>query len=204
MQAFKGRRLLLPLAVGLVALAIGGVAWASIPSNGGVFTACVTPSSGAVRLIDPSLPKSNKESHCTSAETQVTWNQEGQPGIAGPTGPPGAKGAKGAMGPAGATGATGAPAATLWADVNENGLVQGSGVTSVTVTPNPNYIPIATVTFDRNVSACAYNATEVTNNDGGGGYFVSQTPQDSPDQLDIPLDIPADSSFVETSLVVTC
>ena len=47
-------------------------------------------------------------SHCTPAETQVSWNQQGQTGPTGPAGAKGDTGATGAQGPAGAAGATGA------------------------------------------------------------------------------------------------
>jgi hypothetical protein len=44
----------------------------------GAFHACVTDG-GALRLIDPSQPTSAKIQHCTTAETPVTWNQQGPP-----------------------------------------------------------------------------------------------------------------------------
>jgi hypothetical protein len=87
------RRLLL-VATALFVVA-GGVAYATIPGGGGLYTACMLRNVGTVRLIDTSLPSSNLMSHCTSLETRVTWNQEGQPGAQGL---PGAKGADGAPG----------------------------------------------------------------------------------------------------------
>ncbi|HVM56702.1 MAG TPA: hypothetical protein VMT74_04495, partial [Gaiellaceae bacterium] len=60
----------------LFALA-GGIAYATIPDSGKVYTACMLKSIGTIRLIDPSLPAHNLMSHCTSLETQVTWNQQG-------------------------------------------------------------------------------------------------------------------------------
>ena len=85
----------------------GGVAYATIPSGGGVYTACVLKGVGTIRLIDTSLPSSNLLGHCTSLETQVSWNQSGQPGAPGPQGPAGAKGDAGAVGATGATGPAG-------------------------------------------------------------------------------------------------
>lgn len=76
------------LVVGIVAVA-AGVAYATIPDSGGVYTACMLKNVGTLRLIDPSLPSANLMSHCTSRETQITWNQKGQPGPTGPAGPPG-------------------------------------------------------------------------------------------------------------------
>src|SRR2546421_11434418 len=93
-RKMKGRRVVVSVAV-VAAVAAGGVAYAAIPNSSGVFTGCVLKSNGQVRLIDPSLD-SGPLSRCRPNETQVTWNQQGQPG------------ATGASGAAGATGATGA------------------------------------------------------------------------------------------------
>ena len=87
-----------------------GIAYATIPDSGNVYTACMLKSIGTVRLIDTSLPASNLMGHCTPFETKITWNQQG---LAGAQGPPGQKGdigpagADGAQGPKGDTGDTG-------------------------------------------------------------------------------------------------
>jgi hypothetical protein len=103
----KGRRALLRrgtvLAVLAAALVAGGVAYAAIPDSGGVYTACMLKHVGTLRLIDTTLPSSSPMSHCTTYETQVTWNQTGQQGQQGPQGP---KGDIGPRGPAGADGLT--------------------------------------------------------------------------------------------------
>jgi hypothetical protein len=101
------RRRLVRLAVVTVALmgAVAGIAYATIPGSGGVFTACVQKSTGNVRLIDPSV--GGKDGQCGPPENQVTWNQLGQPGATGATGATGPTGATGATGPSGATGAMG-------------------------------------------------------------------------------------------------
>jgi hypothetical protein len=80
-----GRRgvLLVVAAVGL--LVAGGAAYATIADSGGVLTACRLNSNGSLRLIDPSS-SSGPLSHCTANETQVSWNQDGQPGAAGKDG----------------------------------------------------------------------------------------------------------------------
>jgi len=111
MGRFFGRRQrrLLVVAAALFVVA-GGVAYATIPDSGKVYTACMLRNVGTVRLIDTSLPSSNLMSHCTSAEVAVTWNQQGQAGpvgAKGDPGPPGAQGLKGDPGPAGADGAAG-------------------------------------------------------------------------------------------------
>ncbi len=100
---------LFAVATALFAVA-GGIAYATIPDSGNVYTGCMLKNIGTVRLIDPSLPSHNLMSHCTALETKITWNQQGQagtPGPAGPKGDTGAPGPKGDTGPAGADGAQG-------------------------------------------------------------------------------------------------
>jgi len=94
------------LTAALFALA-AGIAYATIPDGGKVYTACMLKNVGTIRLIDPSLPAHNLMSHCTPFETQVTWNQQGQAGAPGPQGPPGVKGDTGDTGPAGPQGPKG-------------------------------------------------------------------------------------------------
>jgi hypothetical protein len=90
---------------------------------------------GTVRLIDPSLPASSLMSHCTSLETQITWNQQGQPGpqgpagAAGPAGPQGPKGDTGDAGPAGPQGPQGPKG-----DKGDTGPAGPSGNDGVSVT----------------------------------------------------------------------
>jgi hypothetical protein len=68
--------------VGAVALlAVAGVAYATIPDAAGVYTACRLNGVGTIRLIDPSGPSTSLLSHCTSFETQITWNQKGKNGM---------------------------------------------------------------------------------------------------------------------------
>jgi hypothetical protein len=90
----KRRELLAALigAVAATALA-GGVAWAAIPGEGGVYTACMLKNVGTVRLIDKSLPPASLMSHCKPAlEVEVSWNRQGQQGLQGIQGPPGEDG----------------------------------------------------------------------------------------------------------------
>jgi len=100
------RGLVLGVAAMLTLAVAGGIAYATIPDGNKVSTACMLKATGTIRLIDPSLPSSNLLGHCDSRlETQVSWNQQGQPGAAGP---PGAKGDSGPSGPQGQSGDTGA------------------------------------------------------------------------------------------------
>src|SRR5690349_18532921 len=88
----RSKRYVVAGAVVGLAAAVGGTAWATIPDSGGAYTACMLKNVGSVRLIDPSL--GNKMlGRCSAAETQITWNQKGEPGAAGPSGLPGANGA---------------------------------------------------------------------------------------------------------------
>src|SRR3954454_4516832 len=81
------RKVLVAGVVGVAALAIaGGVAFATIPDSGRVYTACVLKNVGTVRLIDTSLGASSLMGRCTALETQITWNQQGQKGDPGATG----------------------------------------------------------------------------------------------------------------------
>jgi uncharacterized repeat protein (TIGR02543 family) len=99
----KRKRLITTAAGTLVAATIAGVAWASIPGAGNVYTACMLKGVGTIRLIDKSLPSTNLMSRCTDKETEISWNQTGQPGPVGP------QGSKGDVGPAGPQGAKGDP-----------------------------------------------------------------------------------------------
>ena len=104
-----GRRLSVLVVAGLAVAC--AAAYATIPSSGNVYTACELTHVGTIRLIDPTLPSSSLMSHCTAFETQVSWNQTGQPGPVGPPGPKGDTGAPGTPGPQGPAGNDGAPGA---------------------------------------------------------------------------------------------
>ena len=91
---------LFAVATALFAVA-GGIAYATIPDSGNVYTGCMLKNVGTVRLIDPSLPSHNLMSHCTPFETKINWNQEGQAGTPGPAGPKGDTGVTGAKGETG-------------------------------------------------------------------------------------------------------
>ena len=82
----RTRIVLAGLALG--AALVGGIAWATVPADNSLYTACKLKATGTIRLIDPSGPSSSLLSRCTSLETQITWNQNGQKGDAGPAGAP--------------------------------------------------------------------------------------------------------------------
>jgi hypothetical protein len=102
------RRDLIAAAAGALATTAlaGSVAWAAIPGEGNVFSACMRKDTGSVRLIDKSLPATNSMSKCKPfTETEVSWNQQG------PQGNPGEPGAAGANGRDGEDGISVASAA---------------------------------------------------------------------------------------------
>ena len=96
----RGRYSVVFVVAALVAL--GGIAYATIPDASGVINGCYSKTSGALRVIDKALGQ-----NCSSAENALNWNQTGPTGPTGPTGATGATGAKGDKGDKGDTGATG-------------------------------------------------------------------------------------------------
>jgi hypothetical protein len=94
MHSPRPRRPTAPLVISVLALmvALGGVAYSSIPDASGVIHGCyTTQGSRTLRVID------SAES-CLGSETALNWSQQGP---AGPTGPAGAQGPQGAQGPPG-------------------------------------------------------------------------------------------------------
>lgn len=81
-------------------LAMGGVAYATIPSNG-VISGCYTKSGGTLRVIDATTGS------CSPKETSLNWNVQGAAGPQGPAGATGEKGAPGEKGDAGVIGPQG-------------------------------------------------------------------------------------------------
>ena len=78
MKPSRHRRGVRFLATTIVVLSLaGGIAYATIPYNGNVFTACIKKV-GTIRLIDPSLGNSSLMGHCTALETQIKFNEQGQ------------------------------------------------------------------------------------------------------------------------------
>lgn len=107
----KLSRRALILAVTALAVTVGGsVAYATIPASNGTINGCYEKRTGTLRVID-----SDAGAKCTSFETPITWNQQGQKGPtgpAGPSGPPGADGGRGPTGPSGTDGTRGPTGAT--------------------------------------------------------------------------------------------
>lgn len=171
MKSLRGRRRWIAAAVVVVALAAAAIAYAAIPDANGVYTACKLNATGTIRLIDPSLASTSLLGHCTSLETQISWNQRGQTGAAGKDGLPGKDGVNGTNGIDGNDGAPGLPGKE-----GANGQ-DGVSVTSAVEAPGTN-CPTGGSKF----TAAGGNATFACNgargNDGapgtGGGrnYFT--------------------------------
>jgi hypothetical protein len=81
----RKRLLIAALIVGGL-LSAAGIADAVIPDAGGVYHACMLKNTGTIRLIDSSLSPSSLLSHCTSLETEISWNKQGVPGTNGTNG----------------------------------------------------------------------------------------------------------------------
>src|SRR5215831_12123690 len=135
----RSRRLVVALATAGAVFGIASAVQADIP-DGGVIHGCYgkagTPYRGQLRVRD-----SSQGEQCRAYENPLDWNQTGQTGATGATG---------------ATGPTGAPATALWAVVESTGTtIRSSGSTGATHIATGEY----EVDFNRDVSACAYEAT---------------------------------------------
>jgi hypothetical protein len=100
----RGRVLRLPV-VSVVVLAVSagiavgaGVVTTPWQDASGVYHACVLTKVGTMRVIDTTLPASSPLQHCTSLETEITWNRVGPQGAQGIQGLPGSQGAQGPQG----------------------------------------------------------------------------------------------------------
>ena len=131
-------RLLLVIGAAAVGAVVGGVAWATIPSSGNVFNACLLKATGTIRLIDKDLPAGSLLGHCTVLEKEISWNQQGPPGQPGADGQPGQPGQPGADGQPGEQGPPGQPGpGAVTAQVNWNGtLLAHTGAVSGTEHPS--------------------------------------------------------------------
>ena len=91
-KALRSQLLTACVASTVTALAVGGIAFAAIPSSTGVITGCYDNKTGALRIIDTA------KTRCGSGSHTLKWNQQGAPGVTGAQGPPGQAGAQGPAG----------------------------------------------------------------------------------------------------------
>jgi hypothetical protein len=87
-----------------VVVAIGGIAYAAIPSSNGTIQGCYQKANGSLRVVESAT-------ECKKNEQAISWNQKGQPG------PPGAQGEAGPRGASGPKGDQGPPGDPLTANV---------------------------------------------------------------------------------------
>jgi Divergent InlB B-repeat domain len=122
----------------VAALAVAaGIAYATIPGPDKVFSACMLKSVGTIRLIDKSLPAPNFMSHCTDKETEIAWNQAGQPG---PPGSPGLQGAKGDPGAPGTNGTDGKDGVSVTTASEQAGANCADGGVKLTAANGTGYV----------------------------------------------------------------
>jgi hypothetical protein len=166
---FKGHRLRgrLPSAALVVAtialvVALGGVAWASIPDASGEIHGCYgvvgegrITSEAYLRLIDPDGNGVAGSTACRAGEAGLTFNATGPTGPAGPTGPEGPRGApgiglRGLQGPAGSQGPAGpqgpsgvAGVASASFDSGENFFIAGETSPTYKFVGNPAVVSVA-------------------------------------------------------------
>jgi hypothetical protein len=128
---FRLTRKRVTMLVVVAGLASAGLAYATIPDGSQVYRACMLNKLGTVRLIDSSLPSSNLMSHCSNTlETEVSWNQQGQPGPQGLRGEPGKDGAPGRDGTDGAHGTDGTSVVSAVEPPGSNCAAGGSKLTA--------------------------------------------------------------------------
>jgi hypothetical protein len=96
MKRLLGSRGVAAAFVFLSAIAIAGIAYASIPDANGVIHGCYRKTTGNLIVID------SGGKGCEEGWKPVDWNQAGPTGPSGPTGPTGTTGATGPTGPPGA------------------------------------------------------------------------------------------------------
>lgn len=139
LSSWSGRSKL-ALASAVAVAIVAGTAYATIPDNNHVYTACML-SVGTIRLIDPSGPSNSLLSHCTSLETQISWNQQGQPGEKGAQGDPGQPGQPGAAGSglASLSDLTGLPCVVRDAQGHSTGIT-GTTVTAWDTYPEDEFV----------------------------------------------------------------
>jgi Collagen triple helix repeat (20 copies) len=193
MTFMKRHRVATAVVVAVAALAVGGIAYATIPAADGTISGCYDTKTGALRVYDTG---STKIPGCSSKEAALTWSQTGPQGptgargATGAQGPTGAQGATGPQGPTGAHGATGpqGPAGTAkaWARIDLNGNITSSfGLGSATVThPQTGVYCIHDLPFQPHVAVAT--APTGLRFDGAGGIVpgnfdanVTATPFDT-------------------------
>lgn len=130
-----------------VALAVGGVAYATIPDSGDRIHGCFSPVAAGknggteLKVIDSDVAS------CGKGQREVIWNQQGPAGAQGPQGPQGLQGPKGDPGDSGAGGVL----YTLSEDYPENDPVYIEGTPAAVASLDlaaGSYLVLADVGFN--------------------------------------------------------
>src|SRR5262245_5967359 len=132
MKLWTGRHVsMLTLVVG-VGVAVGGIAYASIPDANGVIHGCYKSDNGVLRVFG----KSKDFQQCNAGEKLLDWSQTG------PTGPTGPSGAAGATGPTGETGPSdgGVAGGFLFTPIDEGSDITPLDGTLISDLPAGDYI----------------------------------------------------------------
>jgi len=141
MRPTSSRTVSAVVAVAALAIGAGGGAWGYASSQSPLLHGCQQKNSGNLRLVeDPN--------ECRSSELPVSWNQQGAQGEPGPPGPKGDDGTPGTSG------------TNLWAAVERDGtLLRHAGALGSATVPGSSDGGVFNVTFNRDVTGCAYLAT---------------------------------------------
>lgn len=160
----------------VAALAVAGIASADGAESRAI-DACVSRFTGSVRIIDPQQPRPCSEHF----ERAVSWERQGPPGPQGPAGPAGPAGQQGPAGPA---------APSIWAV-----LVPKSGGGGVFEVRNGRHVTGATyndehfitVTFDTDVSSCAYLVSPRSEASLSNHTVAARPVPNSPNKIEVEL-----------------
>ena len=98
------KKLSTALAIGVVLVAAGSLAYAAVPGADGTIHGRYDKVSGQMRISDP---ETNSPKGCGTKEAAISWSQQGQAGPQGPAGPTGPAGPVGPAGPQGEQGPAG-------------------------------------------------------------------------------------------------
>jgi hypothetical protein len=169
------------MATGAMFVALGGGAYAlsGVPDGGGVFHGCVA-TSGALRVVAraslcrkaKTVKRGNRHVRIP-AESAISWNRQGQPGVNGVNGINGANGATNVTVRVGSTTTSNAAAASC----NPGERATGGGGTGVSNT-DPLAASVPFVNGSPDVAGKTANGWEITTNTAGAhtAYVVCASP----------------------------
>lgn len=149
--------------VALVSSLTGGAVAATLVDSGDIKDGSITKKDLHKNSVDAKKVKNKSLKASDFAPGELENGVQGIQGLQGP------KGDKGTPGADGKDGVDGADATALWAVIGDDGTTaRGSHVVSSTRNNNGFY----TVTFDRNVSGCAFVSATGGTDDSIGKAFV--------------------------------